>query len=404
MKIIDDKGRLFGRINVIDFIAILVLIAIIPMLFLGYKIFTQNPKIEARQYFEQEINCNFIKLKPEIISLISIGDRVLDQTGQDIGQILWIGEVKPYQFSVDLGENKKRIIKDQFLKQVHMKVKLKTYIKENNIYFNGHKLSYNDNFTLNTGKYTVTAVLMSSVELDIQKNREFIIMQCNLININPEILKMIYIGDKEIDDQGETIAEIVKLGESRPYQYQVYLGKEEVQTIKDLVLKEIPVSIKLKTDLVGNYVFYKNNQLVVNSPFEFKTNKYIVSVVPLSNKVEQWVKARVKFSGITPELNNVINKGHLEKDNTGKIIGVLSEIISIQPSQISALKVEENKLVFINDPYRTDIVAVLDLLCFEKEGTLYFKNSPVKIGSQIIFSSDIYMLTGSIVDITDSKK
>lgn len=403
MKIIDEKGRLFGKINIIDFIIIFMLIAIIPMFYLGYKIFGKKSQVEIGQYIEQVINCNLIKLSPAVAKLISVGDLILDEKGDVAGQILWVSEIGPYQFTVDLGENKKRIIRDAFFKQTHVKIKLKSYIKGNSMYFNGYKLNYNETFTLKTDKYSVSAILLTSADSGIQKNKEFVEMQCNLINISPEIARMISVGDTEIDDQGEVIAELIKVGEFKPYQYQVYLGKEEIQTIKDLVLKEMPVSIKLKTDVVGNNVYFKNAQLMVNIPFEFRTNKYIVSVVPVSNKIEQWVRVKVKFSSVTPELNNVVNKGHIEKDNTGKIIGVLNEILSIQPSQLSAVKVEENKLIFINDPYRTDIVAILDLLCLEKEGVLYFKNSPIKIGSQIIFSSDLYLLSGIISDIIHNK-
>lgn len=60
---------------------------------------------------------------------------------------------------------------------------------------------------------------------------------------------------------------------------------------------------------------------------------------------------------------------------------------------------EENRFIFINDPYRTDVIAIIDILCTEKENTLYFKNFPVKIGSQINFTSDLYIVSGTIIEI-----
>ena len=44
MRIIDEKGRLFGKINVIDFLVILFLISLTPMFYYGYKIFNAPPR------------------------------------------------------------------------------------------------------------------------------------------------------------------------------------------------------------------------------------------------------------------------------------------------------------------------------------------------------------------------
>lgn len=50
MKLIDEKGRLFGKINVIDFLVILSLISLTPMLYYGYKIFNA-PLLPQKQVY-----------------------------------------------------------------------------------------------------------------------------------------------------------------------------------------------------------------------------------------------------------------------------------------------------------------------------------------------------------------
>lgn len=282
MKIIDGKGSLFGKINIIDFIMILLLLFSIPMFYLGWNIFT--------------------------------------------------------------------------------------------------------------GKHSSSVYMLAEQ-----------VMRCKFIKVNPETLKLIAVGDKEVDIDGNVLGEITWVGVSGPYRHQVNFGKDEEQSIDDSVLKEIPVKIRIKTSISGSNLYYKKSQIAVDSAFEFKTAKYSITAIPLSNRMEKWVKVKVRFNGVTPELSNVINRGHLEKDISGKIIGIMSEIISIKLSQISALKMEENRLVLITDPYRTDIMAGLDILCVDKDGTLYFKNFPVKIGSQIIFSSDIYLLSGVIIEVERSE-
>lgn len=49
MKIIDERGRLFGKINVIDLLAILFLASLVPMFNFGYRISHQNPKIAVQE-------------------------------------------------------------------------------------------------------------------------------------------------------------------------------------------------------------------------------------------------------------------------------------------------------------------------------------------------------------------
>ena len=47
MRIIDDKGRLFGKINIIDALVILFVLCLMPMFYFGYKIFNRaQPKEE----------------------------------------------------------------------------------------------------------------------------------------------------------------------------------------------------------------------------------------------------------------------------------------------------------------------------------------------------------------------
>lgn len=73
MKIIDEKGRLFGKINVIYFLVILFLISLTPMFYYGYKIFNAPPPPPPLQEWAT-VKVKFNGLIPEIVSLINKGD------------------------------------------------------------------------------------------------------------------------------------------------------------------------------------------------------------------------------------------------------------------------------------------------------------------------------------------
>ncbi len=54
--LIDTKGRLFGKVNIIDFIVLLFLIGLIPMLYYGYKL-AKVPKTHVIEInWEQKYN------------------------------------------------------------------------------------------------------------------------------------------------------------------------------------------------------------------------------------------------------------------------------------------------------------------------------------------------------------
>lgn len=44
-RIIDDKGKIFGKINIIDFLVFLVVFCLMPIFYFGYKIMTKEPEL-----------------------------------------------------------------------------------------------------------------------------------------------------------------------------------------------------------------------------------------------------------------------------------------------------------------------------------------------------------------------
>lgn len=222
-------------------------------------------------------------------------------------------------------------------------------------------------------------------------------MTFTLVKVDPEIAKIVKAGDIGVNKNGQKIAEIISVGENNPYRYFFKIGDEKFDA-KDQRLREINVKLKITALIRGENIYYNEQQISKNQPVIFRTNKYALKMIPY--REEKWLSVTARFSSLSQELSQMINGGHLEKDSEGGVIGRLEKVVSVVPSQVSAVKLEEDKLVFFNDPYRNDVVLLLNLLCTEKDGTLYFKNYPIKIGSQITFSSDMYVVTGQIIGIS----
>jgi len=222
-------------------------------------------------------------------------------------------------------------------------------------------------------------------------------VDAKFVEVPKSTLNQIMAGDSEKDEEGKQIAELITFSKPLSFRHKITMGSGQTMIIKDQNLYEVPIKIKLAGYIENDKFYYKGVPLSINTTFPFKTEKYSLKAQPNTEGAQKWMLVKVLFMGASPELSTLINKGHIERDGEGNIIGELKEVLSNKTSEVSALKMEENKVVLINDPYRNDVVALLNLLCTEKEGTLYFKNYSVKIGNQINFTSELYSVTGTII-------
>lgn len=89
MVILDEKGRLFGKVNLIDLLLVMVLA--LGLAFGGYKIL-------ARYFITTEYDNYKVVLKaedvhPEMVDAIRIGDKLIERSGAVIGTVV---EPRPY--------------------------------------------------------------------------------------------------------------------------------------------------------------------------------------------------------------------------------------------------------------------------------------------------------------------
>lgn len=207
MKVIDEKGRLFSKINVIDFLVILFFIFLVPMFYFAYKIMTQAEP-QKREFFEIEKNCLLIKLKPELLELISIGDKELNENGEVIGEIVSLDKIEPYRYEFDIGKNQKLIKEDPILKQIEAKLKLEVEVKQDKPFYKNLEIRTKSPLTFETKKYS-----LYFVPLD---REEWISLRVKLSDLVPEIAKVVQKGDMGKDASGKIIAKIDSIISKKP--------------------------------------------------------------------------------------------------------------------------------------------------------------------------------------------
>ncbi|HDZ77092.1 MAG TPA: DUF4330 domain-containing protein, partial [Candidatus Omnitrophica bacterium] len=230
MKIIDEKGRLFGKINIIDFLVIVVFVCILPMFYYGYKIFSKqstqtvdDPKV----FTEIERYCKFIELEPEDLGLIIKGDKEIGEDGNIIGEIVWVGEPESYFYILDLGSGETIIKEDFNLKELLVKLKLRVGIRGGDtVYYKDKRFVVNSPIEFTTDKYSL-AVIPKSEGFKFGKTAKKTLMidlDVVLKGIEEDTLKLISSGDKEVNAEGETIAEILALGKAGSDAREIDLG------------------------------------------------------------------------------------------------------------------------------------------------------------------------------------
>ena len=406
MKIIDEKGRLFGKINIIDFLVISFLLCLIPMFYFGVKIFTKKPSMAAvkEEFSEEEIYCKLIKVKPEILGSIMVGDKEFDINGSTVGEITWLGPVMPYRHVFDIGTGKVESKEDAMLKELPARLKVKANTRGNSLYYGDKQIMVNSPIEFKTDKYTISIVpdIEKIESVDKAEKIEKIDLFVTLKKLDENVIKSLAIGDKEVDERGNVIAEILNIGDMENDAYEISLGGGNFVLGEDSTKKQISTKMRLLVKIkYENQIYFKDQKVASNVLFEFRTNKYTAVGkisrtydAPPALPKEIGMLLNVKFSGVIPEAAKLIAEGDIEKGPFGKTVGMLREIKSNKPSDV--LSMNRNKFITLSHPFQRDITVTMYYLCVDKDGIPFFKNYPVRVGNAITFTTDLYSLSGVI--------
>jgi len=401
LKIIDEKGRLFGKINIIDFTVIFLACCLIPMFYFGYKILKKPsgiPEIK-KEYTDITVHCQFVKVPSAILPQISEGDKELDETGKIIGEITKTGEVTPYVENFDIGAGNYVDRRNPDFKNLKTKIKLHVEIKNNALFYKDKKIYQNSEIEFKTVKYVLTGVIKTN---DIYgEGKKEIELPIVMKELNDDIIKLIEKGDKSIDENGKVTAEIIELGNIYSDSYKINMGNNNFIVIKDNLKKQLNARLRLLGTITKNQeLFFQGKQLTQDSTLEFKTEKYTVPI-KITNAYDMpthWIEIKVKFSSVIHALNKFIKEGDIDCNNYGVVLGKLNKIIDISPSELIALSSEEPKFIQAKHPYLSDITASLDVLCTNRNEVFYYKDSAIRIGDTISFTTNTYNLTGTIIE------
>ncbi|GAG36480.1 unnamed protein product, partial [marine sediment metagenome] len=251
----------------------------------------------------------FIKVSPELAKIISIGDKERDEDGQVIGEIISLGQSEPYRYEFDIGENQKITKEDPILKQIEARLRLRAEVKQGKPYYKDREIRIDSPLEFKTDKYSLMAIAFEKV---IEEEKEFIETETDyrFIKVSPELAKIISIGGKERDEDGQVIGEIISLGQSVPYKYEFDIGENQKITKEDPILKQIEARLRLKAEVKQGKPYYKDREIRIDSPLEFKTDKYSLMAIAFGEEEEEKEAIlKVKFKNLSPEIAEVVKVG-----------------------------------------------------------------------------------------------
>lgn len=283
MKLIDDKGRIFGKINVIDFLVILFLFCLIPMFYFGYKVFSRRDNqqiIQKKEFIQIEVNCLFVKLTDNDLASISVGDKDYDEDGEVIGEIVGLESPEPYIHALDMGRGEILYKKDEFLKQIKAKLRLRPEVKYEGLYQRGELLRIGSRFEFNTKEYKIYAVMgKGDKEIKKQKKNLTVLLKLKLTSIKPEVIPYIKNNDKQIEilENGiqRIVARVVRIVSNNPAEVMSLMNEKKVWAIvghpkyRDLVLE-----IEAVCERTEKGLFLNDKVVKVGRAFEFSTFFY----------------------------------------------------------------------------------------------------------------------------------
>ena len=216
MKLIDENGRIFGKMNIIDLLVILFILSFLPVFFFGYKLTAGKQRLfqKKKEYIEVEIPCSILFLKKDTMDLIKIGDKSFDNDGVQLGEIVWIGQPHSQRRSFEVGVNDQITVEDPALETLPVKIRIKAEIRDNALYFREHRILVEQPFQFTTQNYNIL-VAPSSLE-GKEDDMEWALVEIRFSGIFPQLKKLMKKGDIEKDKEGRIIAELREIIVSKP--------------------------------------------------------------------------------------------------------------------------------------------------------------------------------------------
>ncbi len=166
MPFIDQRGRFFGRLNLIDLLCAVLAGALLLSFGFAYShLHGQIPiqsqmVLNALEYHWLDFSVTLKAIPHDILPLIHVGDLEVLEPGGPIAKILSLGSSEPDTIEIPWG-SAPELIRIQSARHVRLPavVRLRCGVREDRLYFNSRILTQNTRINLDMPKYSVQGIV-----------------------------------------------------------------------------------------------------------------------------------------------------------------------------------------------------------------------------------------------------
>lgn len=349
MKLVDNKGRLFGKFNIIDVMAVLFVILVLAV---GAKFLYLTP--------ENEVTANVDFMAEDVQSVDSLYEgKKLIEDNRTVGQI--------EKLTVVGGDNGA---------DVYMTLSL-LLEKQEDLMFSGQPVRLNQDVSLEFSdiylKGTVTGI--NSTTEEINKT-----LALDLGTLTPSQIDKL--KDSEIvDHRGEKTGEIIRV-DTIPVS-----GKNS----------RVKISAALQMEKDKQLLYQKQKvKLGKTIDLDFSDFEKSAEIIRITSSSPEVVKKQVQVINynVKPWEAEKFNVGDTEKNLRNKII---AEVVDkkVEPAQMVVVS-DEGRVYERENPVNKDITLTLEVVAEKTPDSLLFHGSELKVGENMFFETGEYDFSGEI--------
>jgi hypothetical protein len=160
--VIDEKGRLFGKFNVIDLAVVLIVFAMVPMFIIGGKIMGAK-RVESEVKHETlTVAVKFTKIIPELAGVMKEGDIEKGENNKPIGKLIKIISNEPQKLlaiDVNMSGDKLGLATDMSYREIKALFELDCVIEKRAPVYHGYVVKIGNSLIFSTDLYSLQGTI-----------------------------------------------------------------------------------------------------------------------------------------------------------------------------------------------------------------------------------------------------
>lgn len=407
MKIIDNEGMIFKKINIIDLLIIFFLLSFLPVFFYGYKLSVKaaERKMEATKIAENHITTElyfkFYRVNPKELAMVSANDKELNSDGEQVAEIVSIIEIVPSEMEISVGSSEFKKIKETGLKDIIAKVKIYAELRPPYLFYKGKRIEIGSVVDFTTTKYILQAIVVDNLFL----RKEWVSVKMDLPLLVDIIADNIKSGYLERGIKGEIIGKLIKIISDEP----VRLGAVDIEAddSSELCAADLDVFTlrrTLKDGRLANKIVLENLGMTSAALKTAPEEAIVAAFVKILKMRDFYNKINVDLynARLPGKIKELLSKARFSNSTlTDKDFMRLNRALleAIYPVEVRNSQLKKNRHFILTTPNQRHLTILVSLFCSEKDGQFYFGDKLIKIGNQLCLTSDAYTVTGSIVEV-----